>query len=220
MTNQKEIITVINLIKKEIRKYNNSLMDKVSKEDKNPFKVLISCLLSLRTRDETTDIVAENLFKKASTAKELSEINIKKLESIIKPVNYYKTKAKRIKDISNIIWKKYNSKVPDTRNELMKLKGVGPKTSAVVLTYGFDNDEYIATDTHMHRIPNRLGWIKTKKPEDTEKELKRIIPRRYWIDLNNNFVTFGKKVCMPVSPFCSKCPVYKYCSRVNIKISR
>jgi len=127
-------------------------MDKVSKEDKNPFKVLISCLLSLRTRDETTDIVAENLFKKASTAKELSEINIKKLESIIKPVNYYKTKAKRIKDISNIIWKKYNSKVPDTRNELMKLKGVGPKTSAVVLTYGFDNDEHIATDTHMHRI--------------------------------------------------------------------
>lgn len=220
MPNQKEIVKVIELVKKEIRKYNSSLMNKISEKIKDPFKVLISCLLSLRTRDETTDVIAENLFKIARTPEDFVKLPIKKLERIIRPVNYYKTKAKRIKEISKILYEKYNSKIPSSREELMKLKGIGPKTSAIVLTYGYNNNEHIATDTHMHRVPNRLGWMKTKKPEDTEKELKRIIPRRYWIDLNNNFVTFGKKVCMPVSPFCSKCPVCKYCKKVGINKSR
>ncbi len=220
MANQKEIVKVIELIKKEVRKYDNSLMDKVSRKTRDPFKVLISCLLSLRTRDETTDVIAENLFKIAETPKDFTKLQLKKLEKIIKPVNYYITKAKRIKEISKIIYERYDSKVPNNREELLKLKGVGAKTSAIVLTYAFNDKNEIPTDTHVNRIPNRLGWIKTKTPEKTELELKKIIPQKYWIDINDNFVIFGKNVCTPISPFCSKCPVNKYCPRINVGTSR
>ena len=220
MASQKEIIKVIGLIKKEVKKYDTSLMDKVSTQTKDPFKVLISCLLSLRTRDETTDIISEKLFKIASTPKELSEIKLKELESIIKPVNYYKTKAKRIKEISKIIYEKYNSKVPNNREELLKLKGVGAKTSAIVLTYGFNDILQLPTDVNVHKIANRLDWVKTKKFEDTEIELKKIIPQKYWIDINDTFVIFGKNICVSVSPFCSRCPVVDYCKRIGVKTNR
>lgn len=220
MTNKKEIIKVIELIKEEAKKHKPSLMNKVSKKTEDPFKVLISCLLSLRTRDETTDVIAENLFKIASTPKDFTELSLRKLEKIIKPVNYYKTKAKRIKEISDIIYRRYNSKVPNNREELLKLKGVGAKTSAIVMTYSFDDDNSIASDVNVHKISNRLGWVKTKKYEDTEIELKKIVPKRYWIDINETFVIFGKKICVSVSPFCSKCPAYDYCQRMGVKRSR
>ncbi len=220
MTNQEEIIKVIELIKNEVRKYDNSLMNKVANKTNDPFKVLISCLLSLRTRDETTDVIAENLFKVAKTPKDFTRLPLKKLEKIIRPVNYYKTKSKRIKEISKIIYRKYNSKVPNNREELLKLKGVGAKTSAIVMTYGFDDNNAIASDVNVHKISNRLGWVKTKKYEDTEIELKKIIPKKYWIDINETFVIFGKKICTSVSPFCSKCQIRRYCPKIDVKSSR
>ncbi len=217
---QKNIVKTINLIKEEVKKYNNSLMTNVSNSSKDPFKVLISCILSLRTRDETTDVITEKLFNKIKTPKQLANLNIKKLQEIIKPVNYYKTKAKTIKGISQLLYTKYNSKVPNNREELQKLKGIGPKTSAIVLTYGFSSKMEIPTDVHVHRLPNRLGWITTKTPEETESKLKKIIPNEYWQDINDSFVTFGKNICTPISPFCSTCVIKNYCKQVNIRSKR
>ncbi len=175
-----------------------------------PWKILISTVLSQRTRDETTEKVSKDLFSRYRTLEELSNAEIKNLEKMLKPIGFYREKAKRIKEISKILLERYNGEVPKSKEELMDLPGVGSKTANIVLSIGF-NMNYIAVDTHVHRIFNRLGVVKTKYPEETEKELMRLVPEEYWIRINSVFVEFGKKVCRPIGPKCTICPLLDCC---------
>ena len=210
---------IFKILKKEVKKYNVPVVTLYSL-NKNVFHVLISCLLSLRTRDEITAKVCEPLFKTVKKPEDIIKIGLSRLRKKIRSVNFYKTKAKKIYDICKVLVKKYNSKVPMTEDELLELKGVGRKTMNIVMAYGHNKKGFVAIDVHCHRIPNRLGWIKTKKPEETEIKLKEILPKKYWWDFNNIFVAFGQSLCNPISPKCSICPIFKYCKRVGVTKSR
>ena len=194
-----------------MKDFENPVVSKIGEIQRDPFKVLISCILSLRTQDKTTGPVSLKLFEVTDTPKKLAKMPLSKVQKIIKPVNYYITKSIRIKQIAKDIIKKYDGKVPDTFEELMELKGVGRKTANIVMTYGFFKKDYIAIDTHCHRIPNRLGWVNTKTPEQTEFALKEILPKKYWQDFNDIFVLFGQNICRPIGPHCWECPINKYC---------
>jgi len=159
------------------------------------------------------------LFAVYKTPKQIAEAPLKKLEPLIKQSGFYKTKAKRIKEISKIIFEKYKGKVPKTMDELVALPGVGRKTAGCVMVYAFD-EPAIPVDVHVHRISNRLGWVKTKTPEQTEQALMKLIPKKYWIDVNEILVIHGQTVCTPISPKCSECKIRKYCKRVGVKKSR
>jgi len=193
----------------------------LNKMRKNPdaFKILISCLLSLRTQDKNTEIASKKLFAVADTPKKILALPTAKLEKLIYSSGYYKNKAKTIKHVSKVILEEFNGKVPKTREELMSMKGIGPKTANIVLAFAFGK-KVLPIDTHCHRIPNRLGWIKTKTPEQTEAELNKILPKKYWAEFNSTFVQFGKKICQPISPLCSTCPINDYCPRIGVVRSR
>ena len=177
---------------------------------KNPFRVLISTILSQRTRDENTDRASKRLFLKLRTPHALAEAHPSTIESLIKESGFYRIKAARIKQVSQIITDTYGGKVPDRFEELMGLPGVGRKTANCVLLFGFGKN-VIPVDTHVHRISNRLGLVKTKTPEKTEEALNRTVPRRYWMPLNDLFVSFGKDICKPVGPQCWRCPIFSVC---------
>lgn len=206
------IPTVISLIRKEVRKFENPIVTELGEQTQNPFLVLASCMLSLRTKDETTAKASKQLFDLADTPQKMVTLKTKQIEKAIYPVGFYRVKARRIKEICKTLLEKYSGKVPDDFDELLSLNGVGRKTANIVMCYGFNKSGYIAVDTHVHRIPNRLGWVKTKTPEKTEEELKKIVPEKHWRDLNNTFVAFGQNVCKPVKPRCRECPVVRYCS--------
>ena len=188
----------------------NNFNKNTNNADKIPFKVLISTLLSLRTKDETTAKPSYNLFNIADTQQKILSLPTKKLEKIIYPVGFYKTKARRIKDICDILIKKYNNKVPDDIDELLKLKGVGRKTANLVVSLGYGKPG-LCIDTHCHRIPNRWGWITTKTPFETEMTLRNILPQKYWKEFNDYLVAFGQNVCRPVGPRCYECRLEKWC---------
>ncbi len=185
----------------------------------NPYKILISCLLSLRTKDSNTKSVSEKLFKVASTPQQIAKMPIKKLEKLIYSSGHYHKKARTLKHVSKVLLQKYNGKVPNDKEKLMEIKGIGPKTANIVLCFAF-GECVLPIDTHCHRIPNRLGWVKTKTPEQTEKELELLLPKKFWREFNAIFVLFGKTICLPISPLCSKCPINKYCKRIGVKKSR
>ena len=188
---------------------------------KNPdaFKVLIACLLSLRTQDKNTEKVSRKLFAIADTPQKIVKIPQKKLEKIIFSSGHYKKKSKTLKHVLKVLLEEYVGKVPDKKEELLKIKGIGPKTANIVLAFAY-GQEVLPIDTHCHRIPNRLGWIKTKTPEQTEKELEKILPKKYWSEFNAIFVLFGQTICQPFSPWCSKCPVSEYCPKIGVTRSR
>lgn len=209
---------IIDKILENLREFykdsSKTLMDKVSK-NADPFKVLVGCILSQRTKDETTENVTKRLFRKIKKPSDLLDIPLEELENLIYPSGFYRVKAKRLKEVAKILINNYDGKVPDNINELLKLPGVGRKTANIVITKGF-NKYGIAVDTHVHRISNRLGIVKTKKPEETEFELRKIVPKKYWIELNDYLVLFGKTICKPTIPHCSICPIEKYCKKVNV----
>ncbi len=176
----------------------------------DPFKILISTIISSRTKEETTAEVSERLFKRFPDVESLSKADPKEVEKLIYPAGFYKTKAPRLVEIARIILEEYNGKVPDTLEELVKLPGVGRKTANIVLAYGFGKPA-IAVDTHVHRIANRLGLVKTKTPVETEKALKKIIPKSKWREINEVFVSFGRRVCKPINPRCDQCPIKQCC---------
>jgi endonuclease-3 len=184
-----------------------------------PFKILISCLLSLRARDENTEKVSKKLFAVASTPEQISSMPVKKLEKLIFSSGHYHKKALTLKHVSQVLVNKYDGKVPNTKEELLSIKGIGPKTANIVLNFAFGQC-VIPVDTHCHRAPNRLGWVKTKTPEQTERELEKILPKKYWCEFNALFVLFGREICQPVSPWCSKCPVNNLCPRIGVERSR
>ena len=181
----------------------------------DPWKVLLATVLSQRTKDEITEIVSKRLFEKYSDLESLSNADPVDLENLLKPIGFYREKAKRIKEIARLLLEKYDGKVPSERDLLIQLPGVGQKTANIVLSVCFDK-KYIAVDTHVHRISNRLGWVNTKRPEDTEKELMKILDKKYWNMINYLFVEFGKKICRPVKPKCKECPVNDLCPSANL----
>ncbi|HOJ44150.1 MAG TPA: endonuclease III [Syntrophorhabdaceae bacterium] len=189
------------------------------KKDVDPFVILIGTILSLRTKDETTRKAMERLFKRARTPEEMLMFKNEALEQLIYPVGFYKKKAKTIKDISKTIIERYNGKVPDELEELLKIKGVGRKTANLVITEGFSKPG-ICVDTHVHRISNRLGVIKTKNPHETEYALRDTLPEKYWNIYNALLVTFGQYVCKPISPHCSLCPLGHICKRIGVRVFR
>jgi len=213
---------VLKRLKQELDKQPRPTISGVEWEEiiHTPFTVLISCILSLRTKDEVTEKAATRLLKKHNTPEKILQLSEKQIQKLIYPAGFYKTKAKRIKEISKTLINEYHSKVPENFDELLKLKGVGRKTANIVMTYGHKKQGYLAIDTHCHRIPNRIGWIKTKTPDETEKQLKKILPKKYWMEFNHLFVKFGQTICVPVSPFCSKCPIEKHCKKIGVEQHR
>jgi len=212
------VTVVMRILKKWSKKYQTPTVRATSRE-RNPFKTLITCLLSLRTQDENTRKASSALFKVAGTPQEILRLPQKKLEKLIYSSGYYKNKAKAIKHVSKVLIEKYRGKVPSSINELVSIKGIGRKTATITRTFGFGKRDCIPTDVHVHTITNRLGWVKAKMPEQTENQLMKVVPKRYWFELNTLFVLFGKYVCKAV-PFCSSCPIRKYCKRAGVKRSR
>jgi endonuclease-3 len=212
---------IILLLNKELKKYTDPIVSRKKRDfPSTPFTTLISCILSLRTKDEVTEQASLRLLQNYNTPEKILTLSEKELETLIYPVGFYKTKAKRIKGIAQTLLKEYHGHVPDDFQELLKLKGVGRKTANIVMVYGHHKRGYIPVDTHCHRIPNRLGWIQTKTPEETEQALLQILPKRYWGDFNDLFVTFGQTICVPVSPFCSRCPISQFCKKRGVTTSR
>ncbi|HKI08091.1 MAG TPA: endonuclease III [Nitrososphaeraceae archaeon] len=181
-----------------------------AEESGDPFKILIGTILSSRSRDENTTKVVKALFKRFKNAKELAEGNMEEVKQIIHSIGFYNVKAKRVIEVSQLIAKKFNGKVPNCIEKLLELPGVGRKTANCVLVYGF-NKPAIPVDTHVHRISNRMGLVNTKTPEKTEAELSNIIDRKHWIKLNNTFVMYGQNICLPVTPNCKLCELKKMC---------
>jgi endonuclease-3 len=211
--------TVLGLIRKFVANQRTPIVTQVADRGRDPFKVLISCLLSLRTKDETTAGATERLFERGSTPAELLAIPVKTLEKIIFPVGFYRNKARTIHEICRTLISKYEGRVPDELEALLELKGVGRKTANLVLTLGFQKYG-ICVDTHVHRISNRLGYVKTRNPNETEFALRKKLPRRYWIEYNDLLVSFGQTLCKPISPHCSICPVAKHCPRLGVTTRR
>ena len=180
---------------------------------KNPYLVLIACILSLRTNDKTTYPATLRMLELGKTPKDFANCDIKELEKAIYPVGFYANKAKQIIELSKTLVEKYNSKVPDSIEELCKFNGVGRKTANLTLSLGF-NKPAICVDVHVHRIFNRIGYVKTKTPEETEFALREILPEKYWIDINTLLVTHGQNICKPIKPKCNECPINKYCNKL------
>ena len=180
---------------------------------KNPYLVLICCILSLRTNDKTTIKATKRMLEIATTPQEMQNVDAATLSKAIYPVGFYKNKAEQIIKLSGIIVEKYNGKVPSEIDELVKFKGVGRKTANLVLTKGF-NIPAICVDVHVHRITNRLGYVKTKTPDETEMALRKILPKKYWINFNTLLVTHGQNICKPQKPNCEICSISKYCQKI------
>ncbi|MFC1725518.1 endonuclease III domain-containing protein [candidate division KSB1 bacterium] len=210
---------VIEILKKEYRNFREPIVTEIAEIDRDPYKVLIGCILSLRTKDAVTAAASEKLFKIASTPEKIIKLTPEKIVELIYPVGFYNTKAKNIIKVSEIILGKYGGKVPDDLDELLTLPNVGRKTANLVLTVGYRKPG-ICVDTHVHRISNRFGFVKTKNPVETEFALRKKLPQQYWIVYNDLLVSYGQNLCKPVSPFCSKCKINKLCEKIGLERSR
>ena len=204
----------IKILKRHLKKFRLPVVSRVSRR-RNPFKVLISCLLSLRTKDEVTGKASERLFHLASSPEEMGKLSIPLLQKTIYPVGFYKTKSRTIKNICRVLLEKYEGNVPDSLEELLKLKGVGRKTANLVITEAFRKPG-ICVDTHVNRITNRWGYVRTKNPHETEFALRKKLPGRYWLKINELLVIFGQNICVPISPKCSICPLNRLCPKIGV----
>jgi endonuclease-3 len=212
----KDIHPAIRILKKEVEQWR---IPAVGHYSQTPFTVLISCILSLRTQDKTTDEASRRLFKLARTPKTMVKLDASVIEKTIYPVGFYKNKAKNIIKICGLLLLECKGRVPDDIDELLKLPGVGRKTANLVVTLGY-NKPGICVDTHVHRISNRWGYVETKTPEQTEMALREKLPPQYWIMINDLLVSFGQNRCKPISPLCSQCKIRRYCDRVGVEVSR
>jgi len=181
----------------------------------DPFLILISTVLSLRTKDEVTAAATERLFLLASTPEGLLKRSGEEIRRAIYPVGFYRNKARQIHEICRDLIERFSSQVPDSLEDLLTFKGVGRKTANLVLSLGYGKDA-ICVDTHVHRISNRLGLVTTKTPEQTEQALQNVLPRRYWSRYNTLLVSFGQRICRPISPLCNSCPLTELCPRINV----
>ncbi len=210
-----KIIRTIRLIEKQVSTLKIPWVSRES-ERRDPYRVLISCILSLRTKDGTTAEASSRLFKVVASPQEMVKLSTARLERLIYPVGFYRNKARFILEISRGIIDNFRERVPDNLEDLLKLKGVGRKTANLVLGLGYGIPA-ICVDTHVHRISNRLGWVNTKTPHHTEEALKRLIPSAYWIRLNTVLVAFGQNICLPISPYCSRCLIDSLCRKQRVE---
>ena len=213
------ISRVIQTLRKASAGWDAPVVTEMADFSRDAYQVLVACLLSLRTKDETTGPAARRLFALANTPEQMVALTLAQVKKAIYPVGFYKTKAQTVLDISQILIDKYESRVPDEIDELLVFKGVGRKTANLVVTLGFQKPG-ICVDTHVHRISNRWGYVETKKPEETEMALRAILPKRFWIGYNDLLVAFGQTLCHPTSPKCSLCPIERYCEKIDVKRSR
>ena len=208
------IVEGLKKLKKAVRKFRTPSVTVIAKKN-DPFAVLVSCIISLRTRDEVTELASARLFALAKLPAELLELSNSKIEKAIYPAAFYRNKTKSLKELCQVLVKEYSGKVPDQLEELLKLKGVGRKTANLTLILGH-NKPGICVDIHVHRISNRWGYVKTKSPDETEMVLREILPKRFWKGYNDLLVSFGQNLCKPVSPFCGSCPVEDQCPQIGV----
>lgn len=212
MNEKDDLELIYKTLDKNLKKYKIPLAEQINVKTKDPFFVLIATILSSRTKDKTTALVCDHLFKKIKNPNDLIKIEIKTLEKTIYPVGFYKTKAKNLKKLGFILKGK---KIPSNLEELLKLPGVGRKTASLVLSTAFKKDA-ICVDTHVHRITNRIGIVETKNPTETEIELKKTLPIKLWNKTNYLFVILGQNICFPRNPNCKVCPIEKYCKKKGV----
>jgi endonuclease-3 len=210
---------VIRRLRRHAPRWNPTALAVLAERDRDPFRVLVACILSLRTQDTTTGPASERLFAVAATPEAMLKLAPRRIERLIYPVGFYRTKARVILGICRDLLERFGGRVPDTIDELLTLNGVGRKTANLVVTMGYGKPG-ICVDTHVHRISNRLGYVKTKNPEATELALRGKLPRRYWIGYNDLLVAFGQNICVPISPRCSQCPVTTLCPRIGVTTTR
>ncbi len=215
----KTVGTLLRVIRKQAPSWNAPVLTLMAAEKGDPFLTLIGCILSLRTKDETTAVAAPRLFARANTPESMLELSADEIAKLIYPVGFYRTKANVVRGICRDLIDRFDGKVPDEIDDLVTLKGVGRKTANLVVTESFKKPG-ICVDTHVHRISNRWGLVKTPTPDKTEIALREVLPRHYWIEYNALLVAFGQTLCQPVSPWCSKCPIAKRCPRIGVKLSR
>lgn len=214
--NNKEIGIVLGIIKEKIKEYKPAVVGAMTRD---PFKILISTIISLRTKDAVTEVASKRLFELADTPEKMLTLSPEEIEKAIYPAGFYKRKALNIIEISKTLLDKYDGIVPDDVDELTKLKGVGRKTANLTVTLGY-NKLGICVDVHVHRITNRFGYVKSKEPDETEILLREKLPKEYWLEINDLLVVYGQNLCTPISPHCSKCPVFGYCERVGVTTNR
>jgi len=209
---------IVQQLKRQVRRWKEPIVTQIARR-RDPFRVLVSTLLSLRTKDATTAAASERLFALADTPDAMLKLSSARIARTIFPVGFYKTKARTIRAICRVLLEDYGGRVPDDLDELLKLKGVGRKTANLVVTLGYGKPG-ICVDTHVHRITNRWGYVKTKTPDETEMRLREILPRKHWIVLNDLLVTYGQNLCKPISPRCSECVIAEFCEKVGVGRSR
>ena len=207
------------ILRRARRRFDVPYVTREAEESADPYRVLVSCVLSLRTKDETTAAASVRLFARASTPRAMMGLAAKDIERLIFPVGFYRVKARQILDLSRRLVEEFGGRVPDDIDTLLTLRGVGRKTANLVVTMAYGKPG-ICVDTHVHRISNRWGYVRTRTPEETETALRHKLPRRYWIPINDLLVTYGQNVCLPVSPKCSECDLRRYCDRVGVVRSR
>jgi endonuclease-3 len=207
---------VVKILKREVRRWP---VPALAKYVETPFTILISCILSLRTQDRTTIAASDRLFAIATTPRAMLDTDVAVIERAIYPVSLYRTKAKTIQKICEMLLSRFDGAVPNNLDELLSLPGVGRKTANIVVTLGFGLAG-IAVDTHVHRISNRLGYVRTPTPDKTEMALRGKLPPKYWTVFNDLLVAYGQNLCKPISPYCSRCRIALYCKRVGVRKSR
>lgn len=211
-----QVIKILDLLRVACQNFPPPASVEIVKEyGRDPFLVLISCILSLRAKDTASLPASRELFKQAKTPYQLELLSLEAIEKVIYSVGYYRSKARQVKSIAQELTRRFHGKVPDTYDELISIKGVGPKTANLVLAEAFEQDR-LYVDIHVHRISNRIGLVKTKSPEQTQAELEKIVPKQYWREYSRLLVTWGQNVCVPISPWCSQCAIYQECQRVNV----
>lgn len=213
------IYDVINIIEKEYKNWDVPVVTLVGMQTRNPFKVLISTIISLRTKDEVTIEASKRIYKILTKPEDISNITIEDIEKAIYPCGFYKRKAIQIKKICEQLVKDFNSKVPDEIDTLLNFPGIGRKTANLIVAEGHGKPA-MCVDVHVHRISNRLGYLKSKNPEETEEILRKNLNQEYWNRYNFLMVAFGQSLCRPISPHCSKCPILNYCKRIDVKNHR
>ncbi len=216
---ERHMAEIIRRLERELTRGETPIVTLLAERHRNPFEILISTLLSLRTKDEVTAAATKRLFSLAETPAAMLRLDPEEIRRTIYPVGFYRRKAETIREVCRDLIDRFDSRVPATLEELLTLKGVGRKTANLVVSLGYGGAG-ICVDTHVHRISNRLGYVRTRTPEETEFALRKRLPRRYWIRFNTLLVAFGQNTCRPLSPLCSTCPIARYCDRVGVTRSR
>lgn len=210
MINRRNVGRILEMLKEHMKRLSNPAVERVGRSD--PFRVLISAVISARTKDNVTREAARRLFEVAKNPYDLLKLGESRISELIYPAGFYRNKAKSLIELSRTLIDSFGGKVPDDMNDLLSLRGVGRKVANLVMVLGFDKYG-ICVDTHVHRITNRWGFLETSTPFETEMMLRKILPKKYWKQINRVLVTFGKNICKPIGPLCGECPIEKYCEK-------